>query len=70
MKAVEYRKKSAIDLQKELMALLREQFNLRMQRGTSQLKKPHHLQRVRRDIARIRTILHEQATKAADGISV
>ena len=70
MKAVEYREKSAVDLRKELMALLREQFNLRMQRGTSQLKKPHHLQRVRREIARIRTILHEQAAKEVGGVTV
>jgi len=39
---------------------LREQFNLRMQRGIGQLATPHDLRRVRRDIARVRTVLNEK----------
>lgn len=70
MKASEYREKSATDLNKELLALLREQFNLRMQRGTGQLKAPHNLQRVRREIARIKTVLHQLTAKQAGGSSV
>ena len=70
MKAADYREKTATDLQSELMALLREQFNLRMQRGTGQLKMPHHLKRVRREIARLRTILCEKEAKAVGGITV
>jgi large subunit ribosomal protein L29 len=57
MKAVEYRQKSSDDLQKELLALLREHFNLRMQKGTGQLSQPHQLRRVRRDIARTKFVL-------------
>ena len=60
MNANELRKKSSADLRKELLGLLREQFNLRMQKGTGQLARPHQFQRVRRDIARIKTILNEQ----------
>ena len=44
----------------DLDALLREQFNLRMQRGIGQLSKPSELRRVRRDIARVRTVLNEK----------
>jgi large subunit ribosomal protein L29 len=60
MKAVDCRKKSTEELGKELIALLREQFNLRMQRGTGQLTARHHLKRVRRSIARIKTVMHEK----------
>ncbi len=65
MKASELRNKSAAELQEELNGLLREQFNLRMQRGTGQLSRPHQFDRVRKDIARIKTIMTEQA-KAGD----
>lgn len=61
MNISELRKKSENDLSKELDALLREQFNLRMQRGTEQLSRPHLLRRVRRDIAQVKTILSENA---------
>jgi len=57
MKAAELRGKSASDLEKELQALLREQFNLRIQNGTGQLKRNHQLRQVRRTIARVKTIL-------------
>jgi large subunit ribosomal protein L29 len=44
---------------------LREEFNLRMQKATGQLARPHQFQRVRRDIARIKTVLNEKAGNAA-----
>jgi large subunit ribosomal protein L29 len=61
MKASELREKSVDDLSKELNGLLREQFNLRMQNGTGQLSQPHRVSQVRRDIARVKTILNEKA---------
>ncbi len=61
MKASELREKSVDDLQKELHGLLREQFNLRMQKGTGQLSQPHRVSQVRREIARVKTILSEKA---------
>jgi large subunit ribosomal protein L29 len=61
MKANELRNKSMDDLNKELNDLLREQFNLRMQKGTGQLAKPHLLNEVRRNIARVKTVLNEKA---------
>lgn len=64
MKASELRKKSEQDLHKELLDLLREQFNLRMQKGTGQLTKPSALRAVRRNIARTKTLLNEKAGKA------
>ena len=64
MKANELRQKSAEELQQELLALLREQFNLRMQRATGQMPKPHLFRRVRRDIARLKTILSEVESDA------
>ncbi|MBF0218821.1 MAG: 50S ribosomal protein L29 [Gammaproteobacteria bacterium] len=61
MKATELRQKSSEELNSELTALLREQFNLRMQRGIGQLSQPHSIKTVRRDIARIKTLLVEKA---------
>lgn len=63
MKATELRNKSVDDLNKELVELMREQFNLRMQKGTGQLARPHQLQQVRRNIARVKTLLQEKAGK-------
>ena len=60
MKAVELRAKSPEDLNKELLELLKEQFSLRMQHATQQLGNNTQLGRVRRDIARVRTILREK----------
>ena len=65
MKAAELRNKSVEDLNKELMELLREQFNLRMQRGTGQLARPHQMRQVRRSIARVKTLLREKAGSEA-----
>lgn len=61
MKASELRDKSVDELNKELMELLREQFNLRMQKGTGQLSRPHQMKEVRRNIARVKTVLRNKA---------
>jgi large subunit ribosomal protein L29 len=60
MDAHDLRAKRASELREELSGLLREKFNLRMQRGVGQLPTPHDLRRVRKDIARIRTVLNEK----------
>ena len=62
MKATDLRAKTPADLNKELSEKLREQFNLRMQRGSGQLTRSHQLKEVRRTIARIKTILNEKKT--------
>jgi len=59
MKASEIREKSVEDLAQELEALHKEQFNLRMQHATGQLARPTEMKRVRREIARIKTVLNE-----------
>lgn len=61
MKANELREKSGEELDSMLMDLAREQFNLRMQKGSGQLSKPDQVKKVRRDIARIKTVLNEKA---------
>ncbi|BAZ95070.1 50S ribosomal protein L29 [Thiohalobacter sp. COW1] len=61
MKANDMRNKSTAELREELTGLLREQFNLRMQNATGQLSRPHQFKRVRKDIARIKTVLNEMA---------
>ena len=63
MKASEIRGKSGEELQKELEGLLRAQFGLRMQVATQQLTNTSQLKKVRRDIARVRTIMREKAAK-------
>jgi large subunit ribosomal protein L29 len=60
MSAKELRQKSAPDLQKELLGLRREQFNLRMARATGQSTKPDQFSKVRRNIARLKTVMGEQ----------
>ena len=65
MKASELRGKNADDLKKELESLLRAQFGLRMQLATQQLSNTSQLKKVRRDIARVRTIMNQKA-KAND----
>ncbi len=59
MKAGDLRGMSQEDLVKELINLRREHFNLRMQRATGQLARPHEYGRVKKDIARVKTILGE-----------
>ena len=61
MKAAELRSKSVSELKMELHNLLRERFNLGMQKGTGQLSRPDQVKKVRRDIARINTVLTEKA---------
>ena len=61
MKTTELNSKSVEELNEELLNLLREQFNLRMQHSTGQLEKTDQLRKVRRDIARVKTILTEKA---------
>jgi large subunit ribosomal protein L29 len=61
MKASELRSKNADELNKELLELLKAQFSLRMQKATQQLANTAQVGKVRRDIARVRTILREKA---------
>lgn len=64
MKAEELRKKNSNELQNELQELLKEQFKLRMQKGSGQMSNPARIKAVRRDIARIKTIMIEMGNKA------
>jgi len=64
MRAEELRKKSAEELEQELLELRREQFNLRMQRATGQLNRPHEYGRVKKDIARVKTVMAELGAKS------
>ena len=64
MNASDLRSKSQDDLQQDLVELRREQFNLRMQQATGEMIRPHEHKRVRRDIARVKTVLAEQNSKA------
>jgi large subunit ribosomal protein L29 len=63
MKASELRTKNDEELRKELQDLLRAQFGLRMQLATQQLGNTSQIKKVRRDIARVRTVLKEKAAK-------
>ena len=63
MKAKELREKSVQQLNEQLLGLLRDQFNLRMQKATGQLGQSHLLSQVKRDIARVKTVLSQQAGK-------
>ena len=60
MKASELKTKSAADLQQELLSLNKAQFGLRMQVATQQLSNTSQLRKVRRDIARVKTIMTEK----------
>ena len=60
MNASELRSKNEAELKDELIGLLREQFNLRMQRASGQMSKGHLMRNVRRNIARIKTVLNEK----------
>ena len=63
MKASELHQKDQAALNKELSDLLKAQFGLRMQLATQQLTNPSQLKKVRRDIARVRTVLTEKANQ-------
>lgn len=60
MNPTELREKSIDDLKAELTALLREQFNLRMQRGLGRQPRPHLFKKAKRTIAQVKTILKEK----------
>lgn len=61
MRAAELREKTSEELNKELLDLLREQFNLRMQQGTGQFSRNDQFSKVRKNIARIKTVLSERS---------
>ena len=64
--ATELRSKSPVELNEELIALRREQFNLRMQQATGEMAQVHEHGRVRKDIARVKTILQELSRAAGE----
>ena len=61
MTASELRSKTTDELTQELQSLLRAQFSLRMQKATQQLTNTSQIRKVRRDIARVRTVLNQKA---------
>lgn len=63
MKTSELKSKSVDELNKELLDLLKAQFGLRMQMATQQLANVSQIGKVRRDIARVRTLLREKVVK-------
>ena len=65
MKTREMREKSEADLQTELQEMLREKFNLRMQQATNQLSDNSQMKKVRRNIARVKTIMNEMKGAAS-----
>jgi large subunit ribosomal protein L29 len=65
MNAVELRAKNDKELGDLLIELRKEQFNLRMAHGTGTLDGPHQMRKVRRDIARLKTVLNERQGKTA-----
>jgi large subunit ribosomal protein L29 len=64
MRAEDLRNKSNEELEQELLDLRREQFNLRMQRATGQLSHPHEYGRVKKSIARVKTVMAELKAKS------
>ncbi|HEY2048979.1 MAG TPA: 50S ribosomal protein L29 [Caulobacteraceae bacterium] len=64
MKIDDVRRMSADELTDELLSLKKEQFNLRFQSATGQLEKTHRAQEVRRDIARIKTVMRAKSANA------
>ncbi|HCO42588.1 MAG TPA: 50S ribosomal protein L29 [Gammaproteobacteria bacterium] len=64
MNTSELRGKSADELQKRLLELHREHLNLRVQRATGQLTNPSRFRSLRREVARVKTLLKEQASQA------
>ena len=63
MKASELKTKSVEELQQELLSLNKAQFGLRMQLATQQLNNTSQLGKVRRDIARVKTVLREKGVQ-------
>ena len=70
MKINDLRKKTESELAEELLGLRKEQFNLRMQRATGQLTRPDQFDKARKSIARIKTLLNEQARQKKAGGTV
>ncbi len=66
MKASDLRSKSRQELENELVELRREQFNLRMQQATGQLAQNTEHQRVRKDIARVKTVMSEMTRQGEE----
>ncbi len=66
MNAADLRKKSVEELNDELVALRREQFNLRMQQATGEMAQVHEHGRVKKDIARVKTVLNELSRAAGE----
>ena len=64
MKVKDLREKTAEELGEELLNLRKEQFNLRIQQATGQLTRPHEYRRVRKNIARVKTLIREKAEVA------
>jgi large subunit ribosomal protein L29 len=62
MNASELREKNNEELNTILNDLSREQFNLRMQKGTGQLSRPDQMKKVRRNIARVQTVINEKTS--------
>ena len=65
MKIEDVRAKNSDELETELMALKKEQFNLRFQRATGQLENTARVRSIRRDVARIKTILQQRGEKSS-----
>ncbi len=61
MDTAELRQKKTEELDALILELMREQFNLRMQKGSGELSKPSEMKRVRRTIARVKTVIAEMA---------
>jgi large subunit ribosomal protein L29 len=67
MIAIDLRNKSIEELNEELVALRREQFNLRIQQVTSEMTQVHQHSRVKKDIARVKTVLNERSRATGEG---
>lgn len=65
MKAIDLREKAVAELEQELVALRKEQFNLRMQMGSGQAVRPHLFNEARKNIARVKTIIAEKQQASA-----
>ena len=65
MKATEMRSKSQVEMEQELHDLLKEQFTLRMQQGSGQLARPDQVKKVRKNIARVKTVMNEKVAGSA-----
>ena len=65
-KAEKLRAKSADELREDLIELRREQFNLRMQQATGELARPDQYRKVRRNIARVKTVMNEMTKKGSE----